>query len=90
MDKIELVSRSLKVKINLTAADWQLYDIPGADKAAEGINRRLEQVLLDCTGDWYSRAMACLKPAEKWGATDTEGYAVLDLVLERFGLMEPA
>lgn len=88
MNKLEIVSRSLVVKINLTADDWQLYDRQGVNAAAVKINRRLEEVLLDATGDWYSRCYAVMQQASHYGATDTEPLAVLDQVLARLGLME--
>jgi hypothetical protein len=90
MEKLEVVSRSIGVKINLTADDWQLYDKPGAKAAAVKINRRLEEVLLDATGDWYSRCYEVMSKAGIYGATDTEPLVVLDELLARLGLMEPA
>lgn len=88
MNKVEVLKRSLKVKLNLTADDWQLYSIPGREAAARGINRRLEKELRDCTGDWYERCYAALEPATKFGACDTEGGYVLNRIVEEIGLWQ--
>jgi hypothetical protein len=90
MNKVEILKRSLVVKINLTADDWQLYDRQGVNAAAAKINRQLENVLLDATGDWYGRCYDVMQKASHYGATDTEPLVVLDQVLARLGLMEPA
>lgn len=90
MEKLEIVSRSLVVRINLTADDWQLYDRQGVNAAAVKINRQLEAILLDATGDWYDQCYAVMQRASRFGATDTEPLAVLDQLLARLGLMEAA
>ena len=40
---IEVLSMKVKIKLSLTADDWQLYNIPGRNLAARRINRAIEK-----------------------------------------------
>lgn len=80
--KLEVQSIKVKAKINLTADDWQLYNLPGRDAAARRINRAIERKL--AKGEINSLYEA-LAPCSKWGATDTEGFMAIAWILERMG-----
>lgn len=66
--------RTVVATINLTHADWQLYDLPGAKEAATKLNRALEQAIADAGS--AHEAMTKLDPTlrayDNLGAYDTE------------------
>ena len=82
MSKLILESIKIKVKLSLTADDWQLYNLPGRDRAAKGLNRAVERKL--AKGEINSMGEV-LYPFSKWGAADSEGYHTLYSILERLG-----
>lgn len=82
MSKLTIESIKIKVKLGLTADDWQLYSIPGRDRAAKGLNRAVERKL--AKGEIHTLPEV-LHPYEKWGATDSEGYDTLFRILDKLG-----
>jgi hypothetical protein len=80
---IERISQAVTIKCNLSASDWQLYNIPGRDLAAEQLNRAVEEKL--AKGE-LSSITSVLEPFSEFGATDTEGYLVLEQVLKHAGI----
>lgn len=81
--KVQVIKHSIKVKLNLTADDWQLYNIAGRNVAARGLNSAVSKKLAagDLTG-WYS----VLSKYRKWGASDTEGYMTVHKILDHCGV----
>ena len=80
---IEIVSNA-KVKLSLTANQWQLYaDMPGAKAAARKINSEVAKALnkKDIEG-----AYKALENFQKFGATDTEPRCVLQSIMRKMGL----
>lgn len=83
MSKLIVESIKIKIKLGLTADDWQLYsDMAGRDRAAKGLNRAVERKL--AKGEINSLAEV-LYPYSKWGAADSEGYDTLYRILEQLG-----
>ena len=82
MSKLILESIKIKVKLGLTADDWQLYNLPGRDRAAKGLNRAVERKL--ARGEINSLTQV-LYPYSKWGAADTEGFHTLERILDQLG-----
>lgn len=82
MSKITLQSIKIKAKLDLTADDWQLYNLPGRDRAAKGLNRAVERKL--AKGEINSLTKV-LYPYSKWGAADTEGFHTLERILSQLG-----
>jgi len=80
---IERISHAVTIKCNLTASDWQLYNIPGRDLAAEQLNRAVEEKL--AKGE-LSSITSVLTPFSEFGATDSEGYQVLGQILQHAGI----
>ena len=82
---------SFKVKLNLTARDWQLYSSrPGADRIASLINRALETILNEGADDWDQlmwRGYEVLAhpPFVRYGASDTEPRDVWLDILDELG-----
>lgn len=71
-----------KVKLSLTADQWQLYDKPGAKAAARSMNAKIAKALnaRDING-----AYAVLSEYSKFGAYDTEPMMVLDMIMDKMG-----
>lgn len=82
--KLELVSIKVKLKLNLTADDWQLYNnVSGRNLAARRLNRAIEKKL--AAGDLGS-LYEPLSLYRKWGAADTEGCIVVARILDQIGI----
>lgn len=71
-----------RVKLSLTARDWQLYDIPGAKAAARSMNSKVAKALN--AGD-TDGAIEILTQYQKFGARDTEPEEVLCAIMEKMG-----
>ena len=80
---VELKKVRVECKLNLTADHWQLYNLKGREAerelVAKKLNRAVEAKLAD--GD-IAGVVSVLYPFSEWGATDTEGYATLQHILE--------
>lgn len=84
MQKVKVNGVKVDATITLSADDWQFYsDMPGRDEAAATLNRTIERCLRDGNLHGIHVAMQC---QSKFGATDTEGWAVLAGVLRQCGL----
>jgi hypothetical protein len=83
MNKIEFLGVRVRVRLNLSARDWRLYDIEGAEDAAQNLNRDIEVLLAE--GD-LGGLSAALSRYSKWGAADTEGFLVLHHILDQCGV----
>lgn len=83
------VAISIRLKINLTAQDWQLFTSKaGADKAAYAMNVQLEPVINEAKNfsEALTKGAGVLANFREFGSTDSEPYAVLEQLLElRFG-----
>ncbi len=84
MQNVKLYKMYIVASINLSAAEWQLYDKEGADLAAHKMNRELEQCLVE--GDFNNAYSRVLSPHREFGATDTEPEYVLQNILKSLGL----
>lgn len=72
-----------KIKLSLTARDWQLYDLPGKAAAARSLNKSVAAALN--TGD-VNAAYKALSTQSKFGAADSEGYGVVERLARKMGL----
>lgn len=73
--------------INLTADDWQLYDLPGRDAVASELNKALEEfIAANPTKDSAYKNMGKFEKEmwkhSKFGAADSEGYHTFEDVLD--------
>lgn len=84
MSKIQ-VKRTIDLILELTADDWQLYDIPDRDFVAKKLNRGLElAVAVSGTRSEAETAFApTMKKYSHWGASDSEGYHMMAHVLDK-------
>lgn len=80
---VELYNLRVDCKLNLTADHWQLYNLEGReterDQVAEKLNRAVESRL--AVGN-LAGLPDILYQYREWGASDTEGYATLEHILE--------
>lgn len=79
------MNRTRKQAPKLTAGQWELYDLPGADEAAAAINASLQEAL----NKGYTKEQAhdsvslTLCNYSDLGAFDTEPRAILVAVLNK-------
>jgi hypothetical protein len=72
--------------VNLTADDWELYDLPGRDEAAQAINAALVQAFNTPGADRRSvteQTYAVMNAYSRLGAIDSEGCARLGTCLDQ-------
>lgn len=72
-----------KVKLSLTADDWEFYEKPGRDRAAEQLNFMVESALNseeDRTFTW-SRIETALNLCSSFGAADSEGRYIASALM---------
>lgn len=83
--KIELQSIKVKVRLSLTADDWQLYsNVSGRNLAARRLNRAVEKKL--AKGEINS-ITDVLNDYSKWGASDSEGYSTIYQIMRKLGFL---
>ena len=83
LGKIEVISNP-QVRLFLTADDWQLYEgtgYEGRDRVAEVLNCDIAKVINDTDGQKMDRCSNVLGQWSHYGAADTEGYDMLDTIL---------
>lgn len=89
MKGIELIESKRKVRITLTADQWQLYStMDGADKVADKLNKMLNLVSQSCYDVGVARDIMYhyMSEFDDFGARDTEPECVLcDALEELFG-----
>jgi hypothetical protein len=84
------VTLNPQIKLTLTADDWQLYggeDYPSRDMVARDLNANIQQILNDPDRTDREKKWACsdyLGVHNNYGASDTEGWAVLDTIFCEF------
>ena len=69
-----------KVKLSLTADDWQLYDIAGAKQAAREMNTKVAKAL---NNNDTEAAYEVLQEYSMYGAADTEPTMVLNAIMDK-------
>jgi len=74
---------TVEADVNISADDWQLYHIPGADKAAHELNQAVKSALKIASCKAEARDLVWKKMFElsDFGAEDSEPGWVLDLIL---------
>jgi hypothetical protein len=72
-------------ELQMSADDWELYDMDGREEAAQAITKTLEQALNEGLSrhEVLGKVLPVMDKYNKFGATDSEGYRTLDYVLER-------
>ena len=84
------VTRNPQIVLTLTADAWQLYDdedYPLRDKVARDLNANIQQILNDFDRTDKEKKQACwnyLRMYDSYGASDSEGMAVLDTIFSEF------
>jgi hypothetical protein len=84
------VTYNPQIKLTLTADDWQLYggeDYPLRDMVARNLNANIQQVLNDPDCNDREKKQVCwnyLRMYDNYGASDTEGMAMLDTIFYEF------
>lgn len=84
------VTRNPQITLTLTADDWQLYggeDYPSRDRVARDLNTSIQDILNDTFRTDSEKKQACwewLRLYDNYGASDTEGMAVLDTIFCEF------
>lgn len=84
------VTRNPQIKLTLTADDWQLYsgiNYSRRDIAARDLNANIQQTLNDPDRNDREKKQVCwnyLRMYDFYGASDTEGMAVLDTIFYEF------
>ena len=77
------IHKKFKVKLSLTAEDWQLYTMPGSKAAARSMNSRIGKALSAADIDG---AYKVLSSFSKYGAYDSEPCWVLEKIIMMMGL----
>lgn len=73
------------VSLSLSADDWSLYDRPGRDDAAEGLNTLIAGEI-NSAPDRGSAIAACgphLDYFRDYGAADSEGWAMVEHIINK-------
>lgn len=73
------------VKLNLSADDWGLYDMPGRNAVARAINKNVAHALNYSDGEmWLPLCTAALLNYAEYGAADSDGYRELEFIIRKF------
>jgi hypothetical protein len=84
------VTRNPQIKLTLTADDWQLFDDedhPARVMVALDLNANIQRILNNPGLTDTMKMQACwnyLRIYDNYGASDTEGMAVLDTIFSEF------
>jgi hypothetical protein len=84
------VTRNPQIKLTLTADDWQLYDDedhPSRVMVALDLNANIQRILNGPSLPDRMKRQACwnyLRMYDHYGASDSEGMAVLDTIFSEF------
>jgi hypothetical protein len=84
------VTRNPQIKLTLTADDWQLYDeedLPARVMVALDLNGNIQRILNDPARTDRMKKQACwnyLRMYDYYGASDSEGMAVLATIFSEF------
>jgi len=84
------VIRNPQIKLTLTADDWQLYsgiEYPWRDSVAKDLNITLQNILNNKHKTDQEKKQDCwnyLRMYDNYGASDTEGMAMLDTIFCEF------
>jgi hypothetical protein len=80
------ITKTTTITVHATAADWQLYDLPGREDAAIALNKRFEELVNKGAKRSEVRNGMRLSDYANLGAVDTEvRYFVEDLLDKTFG-----
>jgi len=80
------ISIESKVKLNLTARQWQLYsDMDGVEDTAQAMNVLIAESL---NAGRVNEAYEVLQKFRRFGAADSEPYWVLENIIRKMGLGE--
>ena len=80
------ISIESKIKLNLTARQWQLYsDMDGVEDAATAMNVLIAESL---NAGRVNEAYEVLQKFRRFGAADSEPYWVLEDIVQKMGLGE--
>jgi len=74
---------SRKIELNAGVDQWELYDMPGAQKAVEHINKTIVDAVAagDDRREVNRKAYAVMKEYVNLGACDSEPLSYLDHIL---------
>ena len=84
------VTRNPQIKLTLTADDWQLYDdedLPARVMVALDLNANIQRILNNTSLPDRMKRQACwnyLRMYDNYGASDSEGIAVLETIFSEF------
>jgi hypothetical protein len=79
--------RKVTVHLEFNADDWQLYGGDGFDVSRDNVAHNLNTVISFCINKAANSAEAwalindCIRPFAKYGAADSEGYALLEKIV---------
>lgn len=80
---VELYSIKVECKLNLTADHWQLYNLEGREDERELVAAQLNRAVESRLAAGNLEGLPdVLYQYREWGASDTEGYATLEHILE--------
>lgn len=73
------------ISLSYSEEDWELYDKEGSAEVARSLNRKLEELVnTGCPREEVQREMEkTLNLYSAWGAADSEGYNMVDHILDR-------
>ena len=71
------------ITLNLSADDWQLYNIAGRERVAQELNRELEERLNKATTRSEFHYGDLLSKHSQYGASDSEGFAMVEHILNK-------
>lgn len=73
------ITKQATVVLTLTADEWELYGLNGRDEAALAMNAKISAALNEGRP---TKAYIVLKEYENYGANDSEGYGLLNEIIE--------
>lgn len=80
-----MINITRNVSLSLSADDWSLYDLPGRDSAAEGLNTLIAGAINEAP-DKGSAIAACgphLDFFRDYGAADSEGWSMVEHIVDK-------
>lgn len=91
------IKKHVAVEANLTVDHWQLYNIPGSEEAARGLNSELNRLVSEYNEinnqnavNVHEEMLKCMLKYKKFGAYDTEPYWVLSDIIKSIYGYSPA
>ena len=80
-----MISWKTTISVNYTADDWQLYDLPGRDEAAQLVNKAISDSFNSGSNSHavWKAAWTEMTKHSNLGMIDSEGCRLLDSIMNK-------